>query len=153
MTDEPMVVAQNGGRVPLREYVEMLFAEKQRQLDLAADEREKAAAALRDEQYRGVQTAEREREKAAEALRTSVETARATGEARLRESACLERGAELQHQRFPRPGGGRRDSGARPCGRRCDPCISGKGDQRRHRRREYPDRCPQQGFQLNPRST
>lgn len=71
--------------VPLREYVEALFNEKQKQLEVASTEREKAAEALRGEQYRAMEQAEREREKAASAMRDGLDRGIKEGDERLRE--------------------------------------------------------------------
>lgn len=71
--------------VAFRNYVEALFAEKDRALSMAADEREKAADVLRQEQHRALQTAEAEREKAAQALRNTLAAQIREGDERLRE--------------------------------------------------------------------
>lgn len=72
-------------RVDLREYVEALFREKERALDMAAAERDRAAEVLRDEQRRALLVAETEREKAAAALRAGTDRAIADNYARLEE--------------------------------------------------------------------
>lgn len=103
-TEHPRI---NG--VPLREYVEALFAERERQAEVAAQEREKAAAALRASEARAMDQAEREREKAANAMRISLDRAIKEGDERLREhianqisqiDAALESAEKLETQRM-----------------------------------------------------
>ena len=72
-------------RILLREYVEALFREKERALDMAAAERDRAAEVLRDEQRRALLVAETEREKAAAALRAGTDRAIADNYSRLEE--------------------------------------------------------------------
>ncbi len=71
--------------VPLQEYIEKRMADQARALDIASTEREKSAAALRDEQSRAMNQAEREREKAAAAMRENLDRAIREGDERLRE--------------------------------------------------------------------
>lgn len=66
MTDAP---------IEMQQYFEALFREKERALEMASNEREKAAIALRDTQQRAAVTAEAEREKAAAALRAGTDRA------------------------------------------------------------------------------
>ena len=72
-------------RIDLREYIEALFREKERALDMAAAERDRAAEVLRDEQRRALLVAETEREKAAAALRAGTDRAIADNFSRLSE--------------------------------------------------------------------
>jgi hypothetical protein len=71
--------------VDLREYIEALFREKERALDMAAAERDRAAEVLRDEQRRALLVAETEREKAAAALRAGTDRAIADNFSRVME--------------------------------------------------------------------
>ena len=66
-------------------HIEVLLAEKDRAVEMATEEREKAAKALREEQQHAAEVAEHEREKAAEALRTGLDRAIKEGDERLRE--------------------------------------------------------------------
>jgi hypothetical protein len=80
--DRPYPASQT---VELREYMEALFREKERALDMAAQERDRAAEVLRDEQRRALLVAETEREKAAAALRAGTDRAIADNYSRLNE--------------------------------------------------------------------
>jgi flagellar biosynthesis/type III secretory pathway protein FliH len=71
--------------IELREYFNAILSEKDRAVEMATAEREKAAGALREEQRYAMETAEHEREKAAEALRTGLDRAMQEGDDRLRE--------------------------------------------------------------------
>lgn len=84
---EQRLAATTGDWTPqqIKEFVESILVEKDRALEMAADEREKAASALRNEQQRADDQAEREREKAAEALRNQLTERIAQGDGNLRE--------------------------------------------------------------------
>jgi chromosome segregation ATPase len=69
----------------VKEYVEKILAEKDRALEMASSEREKAASALRGEQTRAQDQASRERDKAAENLRVELARSINEGDERLRE--------------------------------------------------------------------
>ena len=69
----------------IKEFVESILTEKDRALEMATDEREKAASALRGEQQRALDQANQEREKAAQNLRVELARAIAEGDDRLRE--------------------------------------------------------------------
>lgn len=71
--------------VSLRQHVESILEEKDRALSMAESEREKAAAALRNEQQRREDQAGEEREKAASTLRVELARAIHEGDDRLRE--------------------------------------------------------------------
>lgn len=71
--------------VSLRQHVESILGEKDRALSMAESEREKAAAALRNEQQRREDQAGEEREKAASTLRVELARAIHEGDDRLRE--------------------------------------------------------------------
>lgn len=73
------------GPVTLRQHMESILDEKDRALEMAGDEREKAASALRNEQYRREDMASREREKAAENLKIELARSIKEGDDRLRE--------------------------------------------------------------------
>lgn len=84
---EQRLQAVTGNWTPeqIKEYVESILTEKDRALEMADDEREKAAAALRNEQQRALDQAEREREKAAGALRDQLTERISQGDGNLRE--------------------------------------------------------------------
>lgn len=84
MNDQPDHLVTVDG-VPIKEYMEAILVEKDRALEMADDERERAASALRGEQQRALDQAEREREKAASNLREELARAIKEGDDRLRE--------------------------------------------------------------------
>lgn len=69
----------------VKAFIEALLNEKDRALEMADDEREKAASALRGEQQRALDQAGRERDKAAENLRIELARSIKEGDDRLRE--------------------------------------------------------------------
>lgn len=84
---ERRLAAQTDNWTPaqIKEFIESILDEKDRALQMADDEREKAAAALRNEQQRAIDRAADEREKAASALREQLTDRIAAGDTNLRE--------------------------------------------------------------------
>lgn len=89
---EQRLQAVTGNWTPeqIKEYVESILTEKDRALEMAGDEREKAAAALRNDQQRALDQAEREREKAAVALRDQLTERISQGDGNLREHVAAQ---------------------------------------------------------------
>lgn len=85
MTENLTVTGNGWTATQIKAYIEALLAEKDRALEMADDEREKAAAALRNEQQRATDQAARERDKAAENLRVELLRSQSEGDERLRE--------------------------------------------------------------------
>lgn len=84
---EQRLAALTGNWTPeqIKEFIESILEEKDRALEMAGEEREKAASALRNEQQRALDQAEREREKAASALRDQLVELIRSGDNNLRE--------------------------------------------------------------------
>src|ERR1700681_747953 len=102
MMSDHRIGSTDPSRIELREYIEALFREKERALDMAAAERDRAAEVLRDEQRRALLVAETEREKAAAALRQGTDRAIADNFSRLNEKLDAARAlseAQEKHRR------------------------------------------------------
>lgn len=97
----------------VKQYFEAMLAQRDRALQMADDEREKSAAALRNEQQRALDQAERERTKSADNLKDELARAIAEGDDRLREHieqqfrqirAALESAEKLEMERLAKAG-------------------------------------------------